>query len=122
MPGVASASFEMSPMSYKGWEIGANVEGYTYGPNEDEHAHVNYIEEYYFRTLRTPVILGREFNDRDTATSRPARPISIPTVVVVNEAFARRYFQGQSPLGKWVSLNKPPRVPLRNCGTRFGRV
>jgi ABC-type antimicrobial peptide transport system permease subunit len=24
-------------------------------------------------------------------------------VVVVNEAFARRYFQGQSPLGKWVS-------------------
>jgi predicted permease len=96
MPAVASASFEMSPLSYKGWEIGARVEGYTYGPNEDIHVHVNYIAEDYFRTLRTPVILGREFNDRDTATS--------PKAVVVNEAFARRYFQGQSPLGKWVKF------------------
>jgi predicted permease len=100
MPGVASASFEMSPMSYKGWEIGARVEGYTYGPSEDEHVHVNYIADDYFRTLRTPLILGREFNDRDTATS--------PKVVVVNEAFARRYFQGQPPLGKWVSFGKQP--------------
>ena len=98
MPGVASASFEMSPMSYKGWEMGARVEGYTYGPNESELVHVSYIAEDYFRTLGTPVILGREFNDRDTAASRK--------VAVVNEAFARRYFQGQSPLGKWVSFKR----------------
>ena len=115
MPGVASASFEMSPMSYKGWEIGARVEGYTYGPNEDEHVHVSYIAEDYFRTLRTPVILGREFNDRDTATS--------PKVVVVNEAFARRYFQGQSPLGKWVSF-KGDRTGWRSSAWRktYGRA
>jgi predicted permease len=104
MPGVASASFEMSPMSYKGFEIGARVEGYTYGPNEDELVHVSYIAEDYFRTLRTPVILGREFNDRDTATS--------PKAVVVNEAFARRYFQGQSPLGKWVGFKGPDRMEI----------
>jgi predicted permease len=96
MPGVASASFEGSPISYKGYEIAADVEGYTYGPNEDVHVHVSNIAEDYFRTLRTPVMLGREFNERDTATS--------PKVVVVNEAFARRYFQGQSPLGKWVGF------------------
>ena len=96
MPGVASASFEMSPLGYKGWEASALVEGYTYGPNEDDQVHVSFIAEDYFRTLRTPLILGREFNDRDTATS--------PKVVVVNEAFARRYFQGQSPLGKWVGF------------------
>jgi predicted permease len=100
MPGVASASFEMSPMSYTGMEISSRVEGYTYGPNEDELVHVSYIAEDYFRTLRTPVILGREFNDRDTATS--------PKAVVVNEAFARRYFHGQSPLGKWVSFKRQP--------------
>jgi predicted permease len=100
MPGIVSASFEMSPLSHKGWEIGARVEGYTYGPNEDQNVHVNYIADDYFRTLRTPVILGREFNDRDTATS--------PKVIVVNEVFARRYFQGQSPLGKRVSFGKDP--------------
>src|SRR5260370_16194874 len=104
MPGVASASFEMSPMSYKGWEIGARVEGYTYGPNEDQHVHVSYVAEDYFRTLRTPVIQGREFNDRDTATS--------PKVTVVNEAFARRFFQGQSPLGKWVGFKGPDRMEI----------
>ena len=100
MPGVVSASFEMSPMSYKGWEIAANVEGYAYGPNEDDLVHVSYIAEDYFRTLRTPLIVGREFNERDTATSTKA--------IVVNEAFARRFFQGQSPLGKWVSFKGNP--------------
>ncbi len=96
MPGVASASFEMSPLSYKGWEASALVQGYTYGPNEDDQVHVSFIAEDYFRTLRTPVLLGREFSEHDTAMSQK--------VVVVNEAFARRYFEGQSPLGKWVSF------------------
>ncbi|MBI4906399.1 MAG: ABC transporter permease [Acidobacteria bacterium] len=104
MPGVATASFEMSPLSYKGWEMGARVEGYTYGPNEDMHVHVNFIAEDYFRTLSIPVIQGREFNERDTAAS--------PKVVVVNEAFARRYFQGQSPLGKWLGFTGPDRMEI----------
>jgi ABC-type antimicrobial peptide transport system permease subunit len=59
---------------------------------------VSTVAEDYFRTLRTPVILGREFNNRDTATSSK--------VVIVNEAFARRYSQGQTPLGKWVIFGK----------------
>jgi predicted permease len=96
MPGVASATFEMSPLSYKGWEASALVQGYTYGPNEDDQVHVSFIAEDYFRTLHTPVLLGREFSEHDTAMSQK--------VVVVNEAFARRYFQGQSPLGKWCSF------------------
>jgi predicted permease len=96
IPGVASASFEMTPLSYKGWEASALVEGYTYGPNEDDQVHVSFIGEDYFRTLRTPVLLGREFSEHDTAMNQK--------VVVVNEAFARRYFRGQSPLGKWVSF------------------
>jgi predicted permease len=104
MPGVASASFEMSPLSYKGWEIGVRVEGHTYGSNEDEHVHVSYVVEDYFRTLRTPLIQGREFNHRDTVTS--------PKAVVVNQAFARRYFRGQSPLGKWISFSGPDRMEI----------
>ena len=100
MPGVALASFEMAPMSYKGWEASVLVEGYTYGPNENDLVHLSSIAEDYFRTLRTPMILGREFSERDTATS--------PKTVVVNEAFARRFFQGQSPLGKWVNFKGQP--------------
>jgi ABC-type antimicrobial peptide transport system permease subunit len=66
--------------------------------------HLSFIAEDYFRTLQTPVILGREFNEHDTATS--------PKVVVVNEAFARRYFQGQSPLGKWVGFKGEDRMQI----------
>jgi predicted permease len=94
MPGVASASFEMSLLSYKGWEASPIVEGYTNGPDEDDQVHVSFVADDYFRTLRTPVISGREFSERDSATS--------PKVIVVNEAFVHRYFQGQLPLGKWV--------------------
>jgi predicted permease len=104
MPGVASATFEMSPMSYRGWEISARVEGHTYQPDENDHVHVNYIAEDYFHTLQTPMVLGREFNERDTAAS--------PKVVVVNEAFSRRYFQGRSPLGRWIAFNSPDRMEI----------
>jgi predicted permease len=45
LPGVESASFEMAPLSYKGWEASALVEGYTYGPNEDDWGHVSFIAE-----------------------------------------------------------------------------
>jgi len=96
MPGVASASFEMSPLSYKGWEASALVEGYSYAPEENDQVHVSFVAEDYFQTLRTPVISGREFNGHDTAGK--------PSVIVVNEAFVRRYFQKQSPLGKSVSF------------------
>jgi hypothetical protein len=96
MPGVASASFENAALSYKGSLYSTQVEGYTYGPNEDIHVQVNYIAEDYFGTLRTPVILGREFNDRDTATKTQ--------VVVVNEAFARRYSRADRRWGNGSSL------------------
>jgi putative ABC transport system permease protein len=51
----------------------------------------------YFRTLGVPLIEGRQLSaaDRDGA----------PLVVVANEAFARKFFPGQSPLGHRVTTN-----------------
>ncbi len=59
----------------------------------------------YFATLRTPVIQGREFNDRDTA--------SAPYVVVINETMAKRYWPNESPIGKQIRLDYVPDEPLR---------
>jgi predicted permease len=72
------------------------VEGYIFGPNENDVALLNAIEPDYFKTMRTPVVVGREFDQRDTNSSRK--------VAVVNETFARRYFADRSPLGKWVNI------------------
>src|SRR5207249_3939498 len=44
-----------------------------------------------FATVQTPVVMGREFDARDTETA--------PPVVIVNESLARRALPGQNPLG-----------------------
>jgi putative ABC transport system permease protein len=48
----------------------------------------------YFEALGVPLLRGRFFDDRDTRTSTP--------VVIVNETMARRYWQGEDPIGKGV--------------------
>lgn len=46
----------------------------------------------YFRTLQIPVLQGRTFDERDTAGSSP--------VAIVSESFARKYWPGESAVGK----------------------
>src|SRR5258708_6600560 len=96
VPGVESASFAgIPPLSGGGWNGDVQVEGYTPRPDENVEAHFNAIAPRYFLTLRTSILLGRDFTERDSTTA--------PAVVIVNEAFARRYCGGASPLGKRVN-------------------
>jgi putative ABC transport system permease protein len=53
----------------------------------------------YFATLGIPLTRGRLFGPGDTATASPR--------VVVNEAFVRRFFPSEDPLGKRVTFNNP---------------
>jgi len=46
----------------------------------------------YFRTMETRLVQGRDFTAQDVAQS--------PLVAIVNEAFARRFWPGQNPIGK----------------------
>jgi predicted permease len=102
LPGIASASMSiLPPISGGGWGGNLFVEGYTHTPGEDDNVHMNSVGPQFFRTLGTPVLQGREFDQRDNA--------SASKVAVVNETFARYYFKGQSPLGKWIFLD-PHRI------------
>jgi predicted permease len=51
-----------------------------------------FVSPHYFEALRIPVLRGRSFDWRDTAKSSH--------VVIVNEAFARKHFPNQDPLGQ----------------------
>jgi macrolide transport system ATP-binding/permease protein len=51
-----------------------------------------YVTTGYFDTLQIPVLAGRTFADSDAPDAQP--------VVVVNQAFARKFFQGRSPVGR----------------------
>jgi ABC-type antimicrobial peptide transport system permease subunit len=48
----------------------------------------------YFQTMRIPLLEGRDFNSLDARNS--------PPVMIVNQAFARRFFFGHNPVGRKV--------------------
>ena len=51
----------------------------------------------YFRTLEIPLLQGRAFDGRDTASS--------PAVAIVSESLAHKYWPGESPVGKRLKPN-----------------
>jgi predicted permease len=67
---------------------------------ERESAPLISITPDYFRTVGTPVIRGRAFNNNDTATS--------PLVAIVNQAFAKRYFNGDALGQRFNRMVAPP--------------
>ena len=58
------------------------------------------ISPGWFRTMRVPLVAGRGFTDADDGKS--------PKVLVVNEAFAKRFWPGQNPIGKHVVVGRGP--------------
>ncbi|HTH50063.1 MAG TPA: ABC transporter permease [Candidatus Limnocylindria bacterium] len=94
LPGVEAASLGFTtPLS--GSSPGMSVErvdDYQAGPREHPVGDFNIVAGDYFRALGLPMLRGRDFNAADTASG--------PPVVIVNEAFARRYWPGQDALGK----------------------
>jgi len=55
-------------------------------PNQGFIAKCNYVSPKYFETMRTPLVHGRDFTERDDADA--------PKVVIVNEEFARHFYGG----------------------------
>ncbi len=66
-------------------------------PGQEPMADNRVVSSNYFRTMRIPVVKGRSFTDRDDAHSSP--------VAIINEKLARRYFPGEDPIGKRLSMD-----------------
>ena len=94
LPGVQSVSLaRMLPLSVLGGvSSSVNIEGYQPQTAEQTIFHLNFVGPGYFRNLRLPVREGREFGPQDNQTATP--------VVIINERMARRFWPGQSALGK----------------------
>jgi putative ABC transport system permease protein len=89
IPGVDSAAdASIVPISGNSWNDNIVVEG-----SEKLKGTPNFsqITPGYFKTLRTPFLAGRDFNDHDTATA--------PKVAIVNEMFASKILSGANPIG-----------------------
>jgi predicted permease len=97
LPGVESVTLaDFSPLSYTIRSTGIGIEGYVPRPHESMEIDYGRVGPNYFRTLRTPLVAGREFTLQDNKKSQ--------LVAIVNESFAARYWPGQEPIGKRIQF------------------
>jgi len=95
IPGVESAAIGMTPLSDWGggsvWIDGTD--------SEHKGTSLSRVGPDYFKTLQIPLLGGRDFDARDR--------IGAPKVAIVNEAFARKFLNGASPVGHrfWVEAS-----------------
>jgi len=96
IPGVLSASYSVySPMRGDNWGEGIHIEGHP--PDERIGASWDRVSPRYFETIGTRLLRGRVIDDEDTPTSRQ--------VAVINEAFARKFFSKQDPIGRHFGMD-----------------
>jgi putative ABC transport system permease protein len=116
IPGVRAATWATTlPLgdSYEGTVPYAIAGAPPVARSQRPTADYQIVDVGYFAALDLPVVDGRAFNERDSAQS--------VRVAIVNEAFARRHFAGQSPLGERVGLfdsegDEQPAVELEVVG------
>jgi putative ABC transport system permease protein len=70
-------------------------------PSPDEEK--RQISADYFRALETPLIKGRFFTDADNADA--------PRVIIVNQAFAKKFWPNQDALGQRITFDDPKKDP-----------
>ncbi len=93
VPGVEAVGLaNLLPLSLGAERRGLRIEGYTPGPGEDLEVHSSFVGPGYFKAMRGRIARGREFEAQDTPDA--------PGVVIVNEAFVRRYWPGRDGLGE----------------------
>ena len=88
-----------APMSGDSWNEGIRVEGRPEPPaKEDTGSGWAMITPDFFDTIGAKMVLGRPITDQDTATTR--------NVAVINEAFAKKFFKDQNPIGQHFGQNR----------------
>ena len=94
LPSVSSVALCLySPQSGGGWGSGVWVDGHPEpGPRDQNSAAWDRVTAGYFDVIGTPVLRGRGIAEQDTAASRH--------VAVISEAFARKFFRNEDPIGK----------------------
>ncbi|HKA02396.1 MAG TPA: ABC transporter permease, partial [Candidatus Solibacter sp.] len=101
MPGVESHTTAIIPLLENNeWDNWVTIEGYSAKPDERPDPHMQYCSPGFFKTLKIPMLSGRDFNERDVAGAAK--------VGIINQKFAKRYFGDASPLGRHVGMGIDP--------------
>jgi predicted permease len=94
IPGVGQVSFSLyTPMEGDNWGETVFIDGQAPPPPDSDQNSASWlrVSAGYFETLGTKIVQGRSFSEQDSATSQ--------RVGMVNQAFAKKFFKGESALG-----------------------
>jgi predicted permease len=93
VPGVVSASLsENGPLNRSAWRSSFAIEGYTPAPGESLRTNEEIVAGDYFQTMGLRLLEGRLFEAQDRRAATGS--------TIVNATMAKRFFPGQSAIGK----------------------
>jgi predicted permease len=95
LPGIESASGGWPlPMSHSNASVSFSIAGRPVAEGDEPNESVGVVLPGYFATMRIPLLSGRTFGEQDG--------VKAPPVIIINQAFARKYFPGENPIGKHI--------------------
>jgi putative ABC transport system permease protein len=96
IPGVESAA-HTNVVPFRDWG-GASIWMDGADSAQKQDTSLSRVGPDYFKTLKIPLLAGRDFDSRDKSN---------PDVAIVNEAFARKFLNGANPVGQrfWVAAS-----------------
>ncbi|HKV40424.1 MAG TPA: ABC transporter permease [Blastocatellia bacterium] len=97
VPGVRSAALtDIIPLSQDDMDFGVFVIDERPGQvgDQSQHANIRVVSSGFFGTMEIPLKAGRAFSDSDDLDRQ--------RVAILDETAARRYFEGQNPIGQHI--------------------
>jgi predicted permease len=112
-PGVESAAFACwTPLSGNGWTGNVTVDG---RPAPGRAPYFLSVSPAYFETMNTAFVDGRDFRPGDVPPI-VEKTRAAPGVGIVNESFARAYFDGQNPVGRRLTVGAVLKTTIEVVG------
>jgi predicted permease len=107
LPGVRSESLSLvRPVDDEAYWVNVveTIDGRKLPENQRVRVAVNDLSSGYFATMRTPMMLGREFGPEDNEHSTK--------VAIVSETLARQCFGNENPIGRRIADHDDPEVEI----------
>jgi predicted permease len=118
VPGVQATSLaSVRILEDNEWDSSMTAEGFS-PPTPDAHPepYMNQVSPNYFATLGVSIVNGRDFRPTDTLEVKhnPEEKGDMgwqPSVIMINETFAKKYFSGRDPVGLHLGFGSDPGTP-----------
>ena len=109
LPGVTSVGLAENgvPLTGNGSTIWLRVLGRPWHGEHNDVPH-RQISSGYFSTLGARLLRGRPFQEADDQSK--------PKVAIINQAFAKRFFPGEDPIGRQVGYAEANPAPIQIVG------